>query len=302
MKLGDVVDPDPLLIGQGDAHHDCCNQPGVLEQRLGSYKAGDDHHQRRGDLVAAGKVPRGENGHEQERSRDTGDDSGAKRTDHFEHLEDRLTASLCDRTEDHDGDDRPYGINQYPFPFQDRTHLGFRRDEVEDRQDHGRSGDNQDRSDQHRDLQRNIEQHLYGERSEQPCDHDSEGQQTDYGRADPFTQFLPLQPEGTFEQDDADGDLHHRGESISQQCGGVDDVGERDTGEHPYDKQRDDRWDTDQRAEEPGENRKYYYERKAEQNLIHRRINPSLCPAGKPGQTLSGRWSVRDWRRSPQPR
>ena len=55
LELRDLIDPDPMLIGENDSHDDRRDQARIGEHGVRGGKGGDHHHQGGCDLVPSGQ-------------------------------------------------------------------------------------------------------------------------------------------------------------------------------------------------------------------------------------------------------
>ena len=110
-----------------------------------------------------------------------------------------------------DAQRRADGVGQGALPLQHQVDLLRRADEVEQRPDHRRAGDDQHRAEHERDLEGQVEQEVGGDRPDRPRDQDSEGHQSAVDVSDGAAELAQLQVEPGFEQDDPDGNRDNGG-------------------------------------------------------------------------------------------
>ena len=108
----------------------------------------------------------------------------------------------------------PMGSARVPSHFRTRLTCLRRADEVEQRPDHRRAGDDEHRAEHERDLEGQVEQEVGGDRPDRPRDQDSEGHQSAGDASDGAGELAQLQAEPGFEQDDPDGNRDNGGDQL----------------------------------------------------------------------------------------
>ena len=126
------------------------------------------------------------------------------------------------RVEDDDAQRCADRVGERALPLQDRVDLLRGTDEVEQRPDHRRTGDDEHGPEHERDLPGEIEEQVGGNGPDRPGDEDPEAHEPAVDASDAAAQLAEVQAEPGLEEDDPDGDRDDRGDQgLAQQCVGV---------------------------------------------------------------------------------
>ena len=179
-------------------------------------------------------------GHGQDRDHDSGEGPGAKR--HGD-LHDGISGLgfVEGRVEDDDGEGGSDGVDDDPLPAQDAA-AGFAgSSQVQERNDDGRTGDDENRTDEGRVRRRHVEEQQHRAPADQPGHQRSERHEPQNHRAT-LGEPIQFETEPTLEQQQANCERNDREEHVAEILDGVDDAHDRtdrDTGGQQQQNARD---------------------------------------------------------------
>ena len=205
-----VPDADQPLVGEDHPHRGRGEQPGLRADRLGRDVGGHDEHDGDGHLELGGNEPAAQ-GEDQQRGRDrTGRHAGQRHDDELAPQVAQRQLVDEERAEAEQAQRRPEGVDDDPLPREDRRHRADRPGQPQQRDHDRRPGHDEDGTEQHRDPHRLVEQQVDGARRQRPGDDDAHRHEGHDRAAGGGAQLAEAQLQPPDEQQDADGQRHHR--------------------------------------------------------------------------------------------
>ena len=231
-------------------------RPGVLAEQVGTDDHRDDEHQRPGHRLRLAGFEPARPGQDQDPPRMPKPTPIAMARRNSEDLLAGRRLPGDHRVEDDDAERCADRVGERALPLQDRVDLLRGTDEVEQRPDHRRAGDDEHGPEHERDLPGEIEEQIGGNRPDRPGDEDPEGHEPAVDASDAAGQLAEVQAEPGFEEDDPDGDRDDGGDQgLAQQCVGVECV-DRARAE-PEREQHQDRWEPEHLGEQRRRSRQH---------------------------------------------
>lgn len=230
LELDDVRDDRHGLIREDHAHHRDGEEARLVCEDVRGDERGDHHRER--DRVLEMVRDRVASEQPNERQRGPGAHAGTDEGRSKEpadrvrgHLRKRTGGVADGRAEDENGERRADRVDDDALPLGDRSDAAARTDLAEQRADDGRPGHDENRTEQARHTEREVENVVRARRGEHPGSGRADREQPTQGFAR-VAQLANAQAEAALEEDERHRQGDGRVQEIAEQGVGLDDAGD----------------------------------------------------------------------------